>query len=87
MMKTSSPTRFYADPAVSLAISLIIFGSAVPMSKYLYVRRFQEVAHSFHASPLALKSGRILLEASPIHLDLAKVKEDLLSVSYSHRIH
>jgi len=40
MMKTSSPTRFYADPAVSLAISLIIFGSAVPMSKYLYVRRF-----------------------------------------------
>lgn len=59
MMKTSSPTRFYADPAVSLAISLIIFGGAIPMT---------------------LKTGRILLEASPIHLDLAKVKEDLLSI-------
>ncbi|KAF4611240.1 hypothetical protein D9613_006991 [Agrocybe pediades] len=58
-MKVGSPKRFYADPAVSLAISFIIFGSAVP---------------------LTLKSGRILLEASPIHLDLAKVKEDLLSV-------
>ena len=30
-----------------------------------------------------MKSGRILLEASPIHLDLGKVKEDLLSVSFS----
>uniref|UniRef100_A0A8H7XT73 Uncharacterized protein n=1 Tax=Psilocybe cubensis TaxID=181762 RepID=A0A8H7XT73_PSICU len=58
-IKLSSPKRFYADPAVSMAISFIIFGSAVP---------------------LTLKSGRILLEASPIHLDLAKVKEDLLSI-------
>ncbi|KAF8159476.1 CDF zinc transporter [Crassisporium funariophilum] len=58
-MKLESPKRFYADPAVSLAISLIIFGSAIPMT---------------------LKSGRILLEASPIHLDLAKIKEDLLSI-------
>ncbi|PPQ67861.1 hypothetical protein CVT25_010300 [Psilocybe cyanescens] len=58
-IKLSSPKRFYADPAVSLAISFIIFGSAIP---------------------LTLKSGRILLEASPIHLDLAKVKEDLLSI-------
>ncbi|CAA7265131.1 unnamed protein product [Cyclocybe aegerita] len=58
LMQLSSPKRFYADPAVSLAISLIIFGSSIPMT---------------------LKSGRILLEASPIHLDLSKVKEDLLS--------
>jgi len=58
-LKLDSPKRFYADPAVSLAISLIIFCSAIPMT---------------------LKSGRILLEASPIHLDLAKVKEDLLSI-------
>lgn len=31
-------------------------------------------------SPTALKSGRILLEAVPLYLDLAKVKEDLLAV-------
>ncbi|KAF9466109.1 CDF zinc transporter [Collybia nuda] len=30
--KVQSPQRFYADPAVSLAISLIIFGSAIPMT-------------------------------------------------------
>ena len=28
----------------------------------------------------ALKSGRILLEASPIHLDLDNITEDLLAV-------
>ncbi|KAJ3565184.1 hypothetical protein NP233_g7798 [Leucocoprinus birnbaumii] len=32
---------------------------------------------------LTLKSGRILLEASPLHLDLEKIKEDLLTVSTS----
>ncbi|KAG5647877.1 hypothetical protein DXG03_007801 [Asterophora parasitica] len=30
--KVQSSQRFYADPAVSLAISLIIFGSAIPMT-------------------------------------------------------
>jgi zinc transporter 1 len=32
--KLHSPSRFYADPAVSLAISLIIFASAIPMSAF-----------------------------------------------------
>jgi zinc transporter 1 len=35
MWKTHSPARFYADPAVSLAISLIIFVGAIPLSEYL----------------------------------------------------
>jgi hypothetical protein len=35
-------------------------------------------------SRLAYKSGRVLLEASPVYLDLAKIKEDLLSVSSFH---
>jgi Co/Zn/Cd efflux system component len=34
MWKTHSASRFYADPAVSLAISLIIFASAIPLSEY-----------------------------------------------------
>lgn len=38
-------------------------------------------------SRLAYKSGRVLLEASPVHLDLAKVKEDLLSVSSFHIVY
>ncbi|KAF8202282.1 CDF zinc transporter [Pholiota molesta] len=65
-IKLTSPKRFYADPAVSLAISFVIFASAIPMT---------------------LKSGRILLEASPIYLDLAKVKEDLLSIPNVLAVH
>ena len=34
-LKVDSPKRFYADPAASLAISFIIFYSAIPMSMYL----------------------------------------------------
>jgi zinc transporter 1 len=30
--KLEAHSRFYADPAVSLAISFIIFSSAIPMS-------------------------------------------------------
>lgn len=55
----SSPSRFYADPAVSLGISLIIFASAVP---------------------LTMRTGRILLEAAPTHIDVDNVRADLLSV-------
>jgi len=66
MWKTHSPARFYADPAVSLAISLIIFATAIP---------------------LTLKSGRILLEASPIHLNLDNITEDLLALHSVLSIH
>jgi hypothetical protein len=38
-LKVDSPKRFYADPAASLAISLIIFYSALPMSMYLQFQR------------------------------------------------
>jgi zinc transporter 1 len=66
MWKTHSATRFYADPAVSLLISLVIFASAVP---------------------LTLKSGRILLEASPMHLNLDNITEDLLTLHSVVSIH
>jgi zinc transporter 1 len=38
MWKTSSPARFYADPAIGMAIALLIFVSAVPL-----VRRSGEI--------------------------------------------
>jgi solute carrier family 30 (zinc transporter), member 1 len=31
--KTSSPNRFYADPAVSMAIALMILLSSLPLGK------------------------------------------------------
>ncbi|TRM65625.1 cation efflux family-domain-containing protein [Schizophyllum amplum] len=58
--------RFYADPAASLLISLIIFSSAIP---------------------LTMKSGRILLEAAPLHLDLEKIKDDLSTIPNVLSIH
>lgn len=42
--------------------------------------------HRCLMSRLAYKSGRVLLEASPVYLDLAKVKEDLLSVGSFHLV-
>jgi solute carrier family 30 (zinc transporter), member 1 len=82
-LKVDSPKRFYADPAVSLAISLFIFCSAIPMSMSTVSPREHICEKLISNSIAALKSGRILLEASPIHLNLAKVKEDLLSVCFS----
>uniref|UniRef100_D8Q1J1 Cation efflux protein n=1 Tax=Schizophyllum commune (strain H4-8 / FGSC 9210) TaxID=578458 RepID=D8Q1J1_SCHCM len=64
--KVHSPERFYADPAASLIISLIIFSSAIP---------------------LTAKSGRILLEAAPVDLDLEKVKDDLSTIPNVLSIH
>ncbi|EKM81729.1 hypothetical protein AGABI1DRAFT_70131 [Agaricus bisporus var. burnettii JB137-S8] len=64
--KLDAHSRFYADPAVSLAISFIIFASAIPMT---------------------WKTGRILLEAVPLYIDLAKVKEDLLAIPDVLSIH
>ncbi|KAM6497119.1 CDF zinc transporter [Amanita muscaria] len=59
MWKTASPSRFYADPAISMAISLMIFAAAIPTT---------------------IKTGQILLEASPLYLDLIKVKADLILI-------
>ncbi|WRT68133.1 uncharacterized protein IL334_005108 [Kwoniella shivajii] len=33
MWKTTSPSRFYADPAVSMIISILIFAGAIPLAK------------------------------------------------------
>lgn len=33
MWKTSSPRRFYADPAASLAISVMILTMSIPLSQ------------------------------------------------------
>lgn len=88
MWKLDSPNRLYADPSVSLAISLIIFASAIPMStsKNLFMEQHESLTF-ISGTPFlvifsftALKSGRILLEAAPLYLDLAKVKEDLIAV-------
>src|SRR5882762_3773236 len=76
MWKTHSPARFYADPALSILISLIIFASAISLSEFYGPFSLYTGTHAV----AALKSGRILLEASPIHLNLDRITEDLLAV-------
>ncbi|KXX78170.1 Zinc/cadmium resistance protein [Madurella mycetomatis] len=61
--------RYYADPAVSLFITLIILRSAIP---------------------LTLAASKILLQATPEHIDLNDVKEDIQAlpgVISCHHVH
>ena len=66
---TTSPSRFYADPAISLIITLIILKTAVPMCK---------------------DTAKPLLQATPDHINVDDVKEDIESldgVRSCHHIH
>ncbi len=66
---TDWPGRFYADPAVSLFITLIILKSAIP---------------------LTVAASKILLQATPEHIDLNDVREDIQAlpgVVSCHHVH
>ncbi|KAI0976986.1 cation efflux protein [Xylaria arbuscula] len=66
---TDWPGRYYADPAVSLFITLIILKSAIPLTK---------------------ATSKVLLQATPDHLDLEDIKEDiqrLPGVISCHHVH
>lgn len=56
---TNSPGRFYADPAVSLFITLIILRSCIPLTS---------------------ATAKILLQATPDHIDVNDIKEDIQSI-------
>ncbi|EKD18440.1 uncharacterized protein L3040_007535 [Drepanopeziza brunnea f. sp. 'multigermtubi'] len=61
--------RFYADPAVSLFITLIILKSTIPLTK---------------------ATAKILLQATPDHIDTTELKEDISSLSgvvNCHHVH
>jgi zinc transporter 1 len=66
---TNWPGRYYADPAVSLFITLIILRSALP---------------------LTVAASKILLQATPEHIDLNDVREDIQAlpgVISCHHVH
>lgn len=66
---TSWPGRQYADPAVSLFITLIILKSAVPLTR---------------------ATSKVLLQATPDHLELSEIKEDIQNlpgVVSCHHVH
>ena len=66
---TDWPGRYYADPAVSLFITLIILRSALP---------------------LTLATSRILLQATPDHIEVNDVKKDIQNlpgIVSCHHVH
>ncbi len=66
---STSPARFYADPAVSLFITLIILKSTIPLTS---------------------ATSKILLQATPDHIDVTDIKEDiqeLPGILSCHHVH
>lgn len=66
---TDWPGRFYADPAVSLFITVIILRSAIPLTK---------------------ATSKILLQATPEHIEVKDLREDieaLPGVISCHHVH
>ncbi|RKF75965.1 Cation diffusion facilitator family protein 1 [Golovinomyces cichoracearum] len=66
---TEWPSKFYADPAVSLFITLIILRSAIP---------------------LTVATAKILLQATPDHIEVGDIKNDinaLPGVAHCHHVH
>lgn len=66
---TNWPGRFYADPAVSLFITLIILKSTIPLTS---------------------ATAKILLQATPDHLDVTDIKadvQDIPGVVSCHHVH
>lgn len=51
--------RFYADPALSMCIAMMLMGASIP---------------------IVLKAGRILLQASPNHINPEEVRMDLMGI-------
>ncbi|KAI1813403.1 cation efflux protein [Poronia punctata] len=66
---TDWPGRFYADPAVSLFITLIILRSAIPLTK---------------------ATSKVLLQATPDHIEIQDIKDDIQNldgVISCHHVH
>ncbi|KAI4142227.1 MAG: hypothetical protein L6R39_005030 [Caloplaca ligustica] len=63
---TQSPSRFYADPGVSMGISFMILLSSIPLLK---------------------SSGSILLQSTPLGVDLDDVRHDLEKIDGVVSIH
>ena len=66
---TEWPGKLYADPAVSLFITLIILRSAIPLTR---------------------ATSKVLLQATPDHLELSEIREDIQNlpgVVSCHHVH
>lgn len=71
--------RFYADPAVSMGIAIMIFISSIPLSMYTFPQQLhmlQDLSDFIKVK----QSGLILLQSAPQGVDYDDVKHDLEKV-------
>ncbi|EKG21388.1 Cation efflux protein, partial [Macrophomina phaseolina MS6] len=72
-----SDARFYADPALSTVIALMILASAIPLSEAYQTSRSNFQNEQLIHTPTAKRSGTILLQSAPPGVRLDDVKHDL----------
>lgn len=79
-----SDMRFYADPALSTLIAIMILASAIPLSSSPIPHPPQtppaQANTTFPSPPPAKRSGTILLQSAPPGVRIDDVKHDLESV-------
>ncbi|WVW84339.1 hypothetical protein I302_106373 [Kwoniella bestiolae CBS 10118] len=89
MWKLSSPKRFYADPAVSLVIAMMIFLSAIPLAKQTS-RVLMEAAPE-HINPQNVKEDLMtipgVISTHDLHLWHLTENEILASVRVRAKVH
>lgn len=67
--------RFYADPAASMGIAVMILVSALPIGKHVFIPVYTQ-----RLMWIVYRSGLILLESVPSGVELRDVKHDLEKV-------
>jgi zinc transporter 1 len=78
----------YADPALSMLISLSIIASVVSLSEYIALPIITICTKSDHFYlTAAWKSAAILLQAAPADTPLNKIMDDLLRLQYVEQVH
>ena len=65
--------RYYADPAASMGIALMIFASSIPLSEL----SFSFIRSGNKANDVVKRAGLILLQSTPGEVDPDDVKHDL----------
>jgi zinc transporter 1 len=68
---TGSPARFYADPGVSMVISILIFFSSIPLVK--------------NSGKILMQSAPRGVDLEDVKHDLEKVRSECIYLIYPHK--
>jgi zinc transporter 1 len=89
---TKSPYRFYSDPVISFIITIIIFSSALPLGMSLFSLCRIRVARVYSDHLLLIyylvrSASFILLQGTPAHVPLEKVRHAILKIPNVISVH